>query len=214
MEAVFLHSSSDQSISPYKHLRNPKKNNRPLILRPSDNFAPSKLPLNFHGGLLYSFPPSVSLLNPQQQPPLLPLPISKPYNKFRSRGFSRPPINRTRDQSLTPKESNSSISPKKEYTKQDLKSTTSECLIVASTNRLGPDPMDLPKHVSRVLSSSSSSDNNNNPEFSGSMFTLSPPPSSLPLPTFSLRPKLSCKAEAAGVDAGATDSLRRLLRLR
>lgn len=46
--------------------------------------------------------------------------------------------------------------------------------------------------------------------------TISPPPSSLPLPTFSLRPKqLSCNAEAAtGVDTGATDNLRRLLRLR
>ncbi|KAL3340801.1 hypothetical protein AABB24_029107 [Solanum stoloniferum] len=45
--------------------------------------------------------------------------------------------------------------------------------------------------------------------------TISPPPSSLPLPTFSLRPKqLSCNAEAAtGVDTGATDNLRRLLRL-
>ncbi|KAG5613507.1 hypothetical protein H5410_024788 [Solanum commersonii] len=46
--------------------------------------------------------------------------------------------------------------------------------------------------------------------------TISPPPSSLPLPTFSLRPKqLSCNAEVAtGVDTGATDNLRRLLRLR
>ncbi|KAL3372263.1 hypothetical protein AABB24_008686 [Solanum stoloniferum] len=45
---------------------------------------------------------------------------------------------------------------------------------------------------------------------------ISPPPSSLPLPTFSLRPKqLSCNAEAAtGVDTGATDNLRRLLKLR
>ncbi|GFP95244.1 hypothetical protein PHJA_001668800 [Phtheirospermum japonicum] len=50
--------------------------------------------------------------------------------------------------------------------------------------------------------------------FSGpATFTISPPPSSLPLPTFSLRPKLSCRA-AAGIDAGATDDLRRLLRLR
>ncbi|XP_042047237.1 uncharacterized protein LOC121793116 [Salvia splendens] len=47
---------------------------------------------------------------------------------------------------------------------------------------------------------------------SSAVFTFSPPPSSLPLPSFSLWPKLSCKA-AAGVDAGATDDLRRLLRL-
>ena len=47
--------------------------------------------------------------------------------------------------------------------------------------------------------------------FSGSA-VFSPPPSSLPLPTFTMWPKLSC--QAAGVDAGATDVLRRLLRLR
>ncbi|KAL8466798.1 hypothetical protein ACS0TY_035742 [Phlomoides rotata] len=38
--------------------------------------------------------------------------------------------------------------------------------------------------------------------------TISPPPSSLPVPTFALRPK------PKGVDTGATDDLRRLLRLR
>uniref|UniRef100_A0A5B7ATL5 Uncharacterized protein n=1 Tax=Davidia involucrata TaxID=16924 RepID=A0A5B7ATL5_DAVIN len=202
MEAVFLHSSSDQSISHhYKHIsRNPKKNNRPLISRPSENFAPSSLPPNSRGGLLnapppslsYSYPLSVSLLNPNS----------------RSRGLSCPPVNRKlnnrkRDQSLTPKKSKPSLSSKKQST---------ECLIVASTNRLGPDPKDLPKDVSSVLSGNNN--NNNLEKFSGSIFTLSPPPSSLPLPTFSLRPKVSCNAEVAGIDAGATDSLRRLLRLR
>ncbi|KAL2346235.1 hypothetical protein Fmac_000235 [Flemingia macrophylla] len=51
----------------------------------------------------------------------------------------------------------------------------------------------------------------------GSVFSLAPPPSSLPLPRFSLRSKLACNAAAAasgGVDDGATDNLRRLLRLR
>ncbi|KAK7283737.1 hypothetical protein RIF29_13479 [Crotalaria pallida] len=48
-----------------------------------------------------------------------------------------------------------------------------------------------------------------------SVFNLSPPPSSLPLPKFSLRSKLiiNCNGEKTGVDAGATDNLRRLLRL-
>ncbi|KAK1321089.1 hypothetical protein QJS10_CPA03g02271 [Acorus calamus] len=51
-------------------------------------------------------------------------------------------------------------------------------------------------------------------EFSGSVFLVSPPPSSLPLPRFSLKPKVRCASEAVGgVDAGATDGLRRLLRM-
>ena len=88
--------------------------------------------------------------------------------------------------------------------------------MAASTNRLGPDPKDLPKEaVSRILTSGNIVIEDLE-KFSGSVFTLSPPPSSLPLPKFSLRPKLSCNAEAGGggVDAGATDNLRRLLRLR
>ncbi|KAL4559618.1 hypothetical protein LXL04_031761 [Taraxacum kok-saghyz] len=83
---------------------------------------------------------------------------------------------------------------------------TKKCSSKSSINEItGPDPKDLPKNaISR---------------FSGSVvFTPSPPPSSLPLPTFFLRPKLSYNAEVAaagsGIDAGATDSLRRLLRLR
>ncbi|EYU36860.1 hypothetical protein MIMGU_mgv1a017640mg [Erythranthe guttata] len=51
--------------------------------------------------------------------------------------------------------------------------------------------------------------------FSGmAAFAISPLPSSLPLPTFSVRPKAlitCCKAEAAtGIDTGATDYLRRM----
>ncbi|EPS65525.1 hypothetical protein M569_09252 [Genlisea aurea] len=55
-------------------------------------------------------------------------------------------------------------------------------------------------------------------KFSGTAFLTvnSPPPSSLPLPSFRLRQNISCcKANTAGIiDAGATNNLRRLLRLR
>ncbi|CAK9148304.1 unnamed protein product [Ilex paraguariensis] len=243
MEAVLLRSSPDQLISPNKqqHMRNSRRNSPPFISRPS----------NFQRGLLlppppslsYSFPPPASLSNhpPQQQPPLLPLPISRPPHKgnnHRSRGLSCPPVNRktnnrSRDHSHIPKKSKQfTASPKKEDPFKSMKMRTtvlSDCLIVASTNRLGPDPKDLPQAVSRVFSfsSSSSASSTNNTDaaaltateqldnkFSGSVvLTVSPPPSCLPLPTFSLRPKLSCSVEATGIDAGATNSLRRLLRL-
>ncbi|XP_059634183.1 uncharacterized protein LOC132276658 [Cornus florida] len=235
METVMLHSSTDQSLSPYRSMRNPKRNStRPMISRSSKNSAPlpSTLSSNFGGGIFHAPPfslsystytPSLSILNhyqPQKQPPLLPLPISKSDNNSRNRGLSCPPINRkinrTRAQSLTPKKSKPSIvSPKKgDDINRDLKSmssSSSECLIITSTDRLGPEPKDFLKDVSRV---SSSGNNGDLEKFSGSMSSiLSPPPSSLPLPTFSLRPKLSCKAEVGGIDAGATDKLRRILRL-
>lgn len=140
--------------------------------------------------------------------------------------------NRVRDHSLTPKKSKNQ---KKDSMKEegDLLPPPStdkkeapkakKCSTEASVNQMmGPDPKDLPKAViSRVFSSPPNDfcDIVSVDMFSGSVvFTPSPPPSSLPLPTFSLRPKLSCKAEAAAaassIDAGATDSLRRLLRLR
>ncbi|XVF63665.1 hypothetical protein PTKIN_Ptkin09bG0104800 [Pterospermum kingtungense] len=172
------------------------------------------------------------LLQQQQQPPLLPLPTPniKPLHSSlpsRSRSLSSSPPNRknnrTRDQSLTPKRSKSKqLTGKVEEPKKDqLKPTeatktqaiVSKPFVMASDNPLGPDPNDLPK----VLTSSYLATGNlvkDLEKFSGSVFTLSPPPSSLPLPKFSLRPKLRCNAEAAGVDAGATDNLRRLLRLR
>ncbi|KAJ4840141.1 hypothetical protein Tsubulata_044761 [Turnera subulata] len=183
-------------------------------------------------------------MNPKahhQQPPLLPLPIPKPpthlNNSLPSRTRSLPfqpstkkANNRTRDHSLTPKKSNSK-QPRKRSVEEPPKK---ESLIVASTVPSGPDPNDLPKNVAFpkvVMPPPFAATGNNDTElmsddamkdlemFSGSFSAvLSPPPSSLPLPKFSVRPKLlSCTVEAAGgaaVDAGATDNLCRLLRLR
>ncbi|XP_051139553.1 uncharacterized protein LOC127257215 [Andrographis paniculata] len=126
------------------------------------------------------------------QPPLLPLPpTAAPRRSNAARGQSCPPANKiggrnSRECSLTPKKSNS---PNKN---RRMKSNCESPVAGAEDPLIG----DM---------------------FSGSVaFTISPPPSSLPLPTFSLRPKLGCKAQAAaaGIDAGATDNLRRLLRLR
>ncbi|CAH8385498.1 unnamed protein product [Eruca vesicaria subsp. sativa] len=43
---------------------------------------------------------------------------------------------------------------------------------------------------------------------------LSPPPSSLPMPKFSIKSKVRCNAEAAGKTDVATDNIRRVLQLR
>lgn len=260
-----------------------KSIHRTFSSTPRENLAP----INYQNGILqtppilyHSFPPF--LAHQKQQPPLLPLPIPKTsvhvhqhYNTLsQNRAFSLPPTNRK----VKPKKNKSS--PKKDQESPK----SSKVAMVSSTNPLGPDPKDLPKDVSMVLSLSSTggkepsvralssgyvgspkkddADRNQlsplhmtiekdqsvgvlnsryarspkndyanrnqlsllqtnslkeGDKFSNSVVftTVSPPPSSLPLPTFSLRPKLSCNAEAsAGVDAGATDNLRRLLRLR
>ncbi|KAJ0678092.1 hypothetical protein HanOQP8_Chr12g0444021 [Helianthus annuus] len=133
--------------------------------------------------------------------------------------------NRVRDQSLTPKKSkNQKKDSKREVvdlappvaptvTAEEKEAPPPENTTESLNNdEIGPDLKE--DVIPRVLSSSMNNCDDIVDEFSGSsVFTPSPPPSSLPLPTFFLRPKVSCKAEASGVDVGATDSLRRLLRL-
>ncbi|GLT91980.1 hypothetical protein SLE2022_098390 [Rubroshorea leprosula] len=248
MEAVMLSSSLEKPSSPYKQVQNPKRIGRSFVSKPSENLAPMN---NIHGGLLFaptpsfsSYPPSAPLMNHiyqnhqqnpnllrQQQPPLLPLPISQPLHSSlpaRYRPLSSYPssrkTNRSRAQSLTPKKSKSKpLASKGEEQKPKKDSKPVEAIGKAkeSVVGLGPDPNDLPKNVFKVLLSSpsltpveSNAVMNDLEMFPGSILTLSPPPSSLPLPKFSLRPKLRCNAEAAGIDAGATDDLQRLLRLR
>lgn len=220
MEAVVL----DQSMSACKQMRTMGR--RSSIIS-SENVAPH---INIHGGLLQApHPPPHHLLNiyrlqqQQFQPPLLPLPVSKPLHHSlpsRTRSLTRPPTarktNNARSQSLTPKK------PKSKPCKKEDINSMPQCFLITSTTRLGPDPNDLPKDVTKVLSSSGKTSliggvglGEDMDNFSTSIFTLAPPPSSLPLPRFSLKqPRLRCKGEAVGIDAGATDNLCRLLRLR
>lgn len=183
MEAVMMHGSFDQAISPYKsHLKNPKKihQNHPIISNPADYFWPS----NFSSsGLLQAPPPpflSQSYPPYSRQPPLLPLPTATPRRSAAARGLSCPPANK-KSSNRSREPSRKSKSPRKEEKKPTKKVVGIKII---------DSEVDM---------------------FSGAaVFTISPPPSSLPLPTFSC-----CKAEAAaGVDAGATNDLRRLLRLR
>lgn len=176
--------------------------------------------------LSHSYP--LFSLQQEPQPPLLPLPAGNHQRRAPTRDISSPPNNRkihnsirTRDSSLTPKKAKSA---KKE---NDI-STTKKCSDSASVSpnpHLGPAPIHLPKNGAKVSPFMILSNKNNSirsqkqtvdqcDKFSGSVtFAISPPPSSLPLPTFSLRPKLSCMVEAAGIDSRATDNLRRLLRI-
>ncbi|TYJ49169.1 hypothetical protein E1A91_A01G115200v1 [Gossypium mustelinum] len=86
-------------------------------------------------------------------------------------------------------------------------------MAMAPANPLGSDPNDLPIALPSSYIAAGDDAKKDLDEFSGSIFPPSPPPSSLPLPKFSLKSKLSCNPEAAGIDCGATDNLRRLLRL-
>lgn len=208
-----INPSTDQALSPYKsHIRNYKKIKPHTISTSSDcGLKPYFLPLptsNSHNNTVsrrgIRMPPQKGSLSDHVQ--------TTAYQKHRNVN-RKTKYNGMRDQ-------NPSHTFKK--SRQSTNSPTSQCLIKLPW---GPNPKDLPKHVAKFVSINniiSTTDSvcsleaveNQVDRFSGSVVSiLSPPPSSLPLPTFSLRPKLSCSAEAAGVDIGATNNLRRLLRL-
>uniref|UniRef100_A0A7C9F2E0 Uncharacterized protein n=1 Tax=Opuntia streptacantha TaxID=393608 RepID=A0A7C9F2E0_OPUST len=158
-----------------------------------------------HGGHTHShggaFSPHSNYYPAKHHPPLLPLPaaVSKPT-------FLSLPAPH-------------SLSKSKQQKAKRIPSLTKSDDVIrgkgqpSMKQRVGSDPGNDPKKAIRVdldvMDKSSGS----------SAFSLSPPPpSSLPMPKFSLirQPQLQPKklSSAAEVDDGATDNLRRLLRLR
>ncbi|KAK1292542.1 hypothetical protein QJS10_CPB17g01497 [Acorus calamus] len=78
--------------------------------------------------------------------------------------------------------------------------------MMSGTDRIGPDPAQIPRRVRLAqISTIRSSDD---VIYAGSAFSSSPSPSALPLPRFSVR-----SAAPAAVDDPATMDLRRLLRI-
>lgn len=202
-----MYGSLDQSISPYK---SPIRNPRNLLYTSfpslsSENYFPVVM-----GGLhppppppppylSRSYPP-FSLQSQSSLPPLLPLPTgAAPLRRATStRGVSSNP--------KKPYNGRIKQSPSKSVQKSPKKvdKTSPEKVTVSSNDKLGFGPKN------------STGDDRRSVDEEFSAFAISsPPPSSLPLPTFSLRPKLSCNVEAAAgrIDTGATDGLRRLLQL-
>ncbi|GMI89779.1 hypothetical protein HRI_002647200 [Hibiscus trionum] len=238
MEAIFMSSQAEKSVSPNKQLKNNVlrrySSGVNFISRPNEELVHNTSIIHGGGGcflfapppsLSFSYNPSSPLPNPLfyqnyqpllQPPPLLPLPVpNKPLqsslpSRTRSLSSSSPSnvkynknkdLKRSKSKQLTGK---SVEEPKKLQPKPTEATKTqgvNKPFAMASAKALGAVPNDAPK-VGKDLD-----------WFSSSIFTISPPPSSLPLPSFSLRPKLSCNAEAASVDDGATDNLRRILRL-
>lgn len=217
------------------HLRNPRKKNmntHPSVPSPYEKSS---------GRVFHAPPPSLSLSLPPSfsvsafstvplrrshshtmQPPLLPLPLSRPYHI----NIIPPPSRRSNIDRATARDHHS-LAPKKPKPSKSkqahgLNLRSAPGSEASSSDRIGPDPARLPKDVSRVLSSLSGNNaaaavGMEKTTFPGSLFIAppSPSPSSLPLPKFPVRPKLGCRSDAsAGIDAGATDDLRRLLRLR
>ncbi|XP_039071248.1 uncharacterized protein LOC120218360 [Hibiscus syriacus] len=223
MDVIFMPSTAEKSVSPNKQFKNNilrrYSSGAAFVSKQNENLSYNTSIIHGGGGesLLFAPPPSLSfsynpsapLLNPlfyqnyqkQLQPPLLPLP-NKPLHSSlpsRTRSLSSSPSNVKNNKKRDPKRSKSKqLTPKpvEEPKKLQLKSPA-EATKTKAVNK--PFLMASAKDLEWA---------------SSSIFKLSPPPSSLPLPSFSLRPKLSCNAEAASADDdGVTNNRRRILRL-
>lgn len=136
---------------------------------------------------------------PYQQPPLLPLP-QIPNAKPPPTTQPKVPMARPRSQSL--------FTPKKSKPPSLNRSSQLE------NKRVGRRVSD--KHIMRSVSEGASKGAMD--DYSGFIFSVSPHPSSLPLPKFPLPARAkaggTCKADAGVDDSVTTDGLRRLLHLR
>ncbi|OVA11400.1 hypothetical protein BVC80_9003g14 [Macleaya cordata] len=104
-----------------------------------------------------------------------------------------------------------SLDSKKKNETQPKKKLVSGDLVVFGTERLGPDPEMVPKQI-KITDLKLMMSPNGGPRtdvYAGSAFSLSPSPSSLPLPSFYKKKEGSHVV----VDDSATKGLRRLLRL-
>ncbi|KAL5995647.1 hypothetical protein ACLOJK_025713 [Asimina triloba] len=229
MEALLL---PDQSISPHNHrVRNGYASVSSLssfhyLEVYSGNPNVSNHPPNKAKDSLFGNPPWVASFSsfPSLQPPLLPLPLARnPSLPYKTRRLSAPSANPRKSNTTINKTKDQKSAPKKDSSRSPSKSLRA----VSSTARLGPHPSKLPKELPPVVLRSSSSSSSSSSslkaqsldeldDHSGSIFSLAPHPSSLPLPRFSLRPKptgYNAEAGRSADAAGATDDLRRLLRL-
>ncbi|KAL9244039.1 hypothetical protein vseg_017855 [Gypsophila vaccaria] len=166
--------------------------------------------------------------NHHQPPPIHPLPaVSRPA--FRSLPPHPPLVSKKTPikPKNPPKKENKKGTDKKNNNSNSAqfssaKTEKTKVIITGPTKECGPDPGALAKDLTRMLLADLDATAEMD-RFSGSIFSLAPPPSSLPLPKFSLRQpprcKLSCKAEAAAdvaevADGGASDNICKLLKLR
>ncbi|XP_019174372.1 PREDICTED: uncharacterized protein LOC109169920 [Ipomoea nil] len=220
---MFHSSDEDRSVLPpyYYYVSNSKEmiNGTSLIPRfGSGNLGPVLQPA---GGRFrhLSLPPCLPLnqsLPPNYLPPLLPLPLSKPQTG----SLSGPLTTNTKTCRSDPRKKSKKKLKQPSCSrnpggKQEtaLKSDNTKVLLGLSKNQL---PSNKVSHNANVISTTSGDgcvkeideqydvviglDDkfSTRRDRDRAVFTLSPPPSSLPFPTFSLRPKLRRSAPPAG----------------
>lgn len=151
---------------------------------------------------VYSSLPPSHLLQ-QSQPPLLPIPLSK------SSSLPSPSQTRRTVGAATAR----SVNKDSKKTKSHSAKAQKDSQFGGARPQKEPAAMTTPVNVPKPAASHFKGElPQEEGDPAGDVFSLSPPPSSLPMPRFSLRARASAEA-FGGADTGASDDLRRLLRL-
>ncbi|CAH2036754.1 unnamed protein product [Thlaspi arvense] len=194
METISVQRSPGKQVSGLRPFKNPKRRgSRGSLSRSGGSLA---LPINpaSSWGSSPAYPPPPTNYS---QPPLLPLPRVNSstlplqrVNSFRQRVNSTTlPCAQTRASSETQQ--------KKVEFADSVASLTRTGSVPVRSNYPGDFPTGFDGYPGPAI------------------LLLSPPPSSLPMPRFSIKPKLRCNAEAGGkVNGVASDNNRRVLQLR
>ncbi|CAN6481270.1 unnamed protein product [Victoria cruziana] len=211
MERLVVHRP-DKSAFSHRNLRNsPKRSNlkrKDFDRQSPENSYRKRFPAfdNPHVGIHRCAPFQNSQL--LRKPPL-PLPSNLPSNSNRSQPSAFLSSARLDTAMRNFRKSGKEPSCKR---RQDGNKEPESYPFITSARPFGPDPGDLPKKVFGIFSSAELAE-----RWSGSAFSISPSPSSLPLPSFSLNHSGRCSSDAtaggSGIDFSATESLRRLLRI-
>ncbi|XP_024009111.1 uncharacterized protein LOC18992924 isoform X1 [Eutrema salsugineum] len=196
METISVQRSPGKQVSDLRPFKNPKRRgSRGSLSRSGGSLALPMNPTSSWGSSPAAYPPPPPN---HSQPPLLPLPrVNSSTLPLQRVNSSRPRVNRS-TLSCAQARATSETQNKKnvEYVESAPRLTRTGSVPVWS-NHLNDFPKGFDGYPGPAI------------------MLLSPPPSSLPMPRFSIKPKLRCNAEAAGkTNDVASGNTRRVLQLR
>ncbi|XP_010459688.1 PREDICTED: uncharacterized protein LOC104740703 [Camelina sativa] len=193
METIAVQRSPGKQVSGLRPFKNPRRrSSRGSLSRSGGSLALPTNPTSWGSSPAYPPPPGY-----YSQPPLLPLPrVNSSTLPLQRVNSSRPRVNNN-NSTLNCVVQTKPISEKKKVEfVESVPTLTRTGSVPVRSNHLRDFPKGFDGYPGPAI------------------MLLSPPPSSLPMPRFSIKPKLRCNVEAAGKNEVATDNIRRVLQLR
>ncbi|KAF8113720.1 hypothetical protein N665_0046s0067 [Sinapis alba] len=193
METISMQRSPGKQVSGLRPFKNPKRrSSRGSLSRSGGSLALPINPTPSWGSSPAYLPPPPS----NSQPPLLPLPrVNSSTLPLQRVNTSRPRVNSSSLSCAQARPTSETQRKKAQYVETVPRLTRTGSVPVRSNHK-----RDFPEGFDGYPGPA--------------IMLLSPPPCSLPMPRFSIKPKLRCNVEAASKTDVATNNIRRVLQLR